>query len=97
MDLVHISQLANQFREKSARCCEGATKGECDRAGSGCRAGKRISLSMRDNAAPAVGPATAQTRQAPAARPLAPARPAPPPQPRQEGFSNRIVIPKVKG
>jgi len=93
--LVHISQLANQFVKNPHDVVKvqqkvNVTVLEVDVAR------KRISLSMRDNAAPAVGTATAQTRQATPARPTAPARPAPPQRPRQEGFSNRIVIPKLK-
>ena len=73
--LVHISQLANQFVKNPHDVVKvqqkvNVTVLEVDVVR------KRISLSMRDNAAPAVGLATAQTRQAPQARPLAPARPA---------------------
>jgi uncharacterized protein len=93
--LVHISQLANQFVKNPHDVVKVQQKVmvtvlEVDAAR------QRISLSMKDGAA-ASGPAATETRQAMPARPTASARPAPAPRPRQEGFSNRIVIPKLKG
>ena len=92
--LVHISQLANQFVKNPHDVVKVQQKVmvtvvEVDAAR------KRISLSMRDNVAPAPGLAATASRQATQTRPTTPARQTPPP--RQEGFSNRIVIPKPKG
>ncbi len=88
--LVHISQLANQFVKNPHDVVKVQQKVmvtvlEVDAAR------KRISLSMRDGAAPTPGPNVVP------ARPAAPARPAPPARPRQEGFSNRLTVPKLKG
>lgn len=94
--LVHISQLANQFVKNPHDVVKVQQKVhvtvlEVDTAR------KRISLSMRDDAAPAPGVAANQARKTTPAQAKAPAKPAPPQKPRQEGFSNRIVIPKLKG
>lgn len=90
--LVHISQLANQFVKNPHDVVKVQQKVmvtvlEVDAAR------KRISLSMRDSAAPVPGPAATPPRQTAPTRSTTP----PPPRPRQEGFSNRLVIPKLKG
>lgn len=94
--LVHISQLANQFVKNPHDVVKvqqkvNVTVLEVDTAR------KRISLSMRDDAAPAPAAGATQARKTMPAQPKAQAKPAPPQKPRQEGFSNRIVIPKLKG
>ena len=94
--LVHVSQLADHFVKNphdvvKVQQTVMVTVIDVDVAR------KRISLSMRENAAPAAGPATTPTRRITPAQPTVPARQAPPPRPRPEGFSNRIVIPKLKG
>jgi protein Tex len=93
--LVHISQLANQFVKNPHDVVKvqqkvSVTVLEVDVAR------KRISLSMRDDAAPAPTAATNQERKTMPVQSKAPAKSAPPQKPRQEGFSNRIVIPTRK-
>jgi uncharacterized protein len=93
--LVHISQLANQFVKNPHDVVKvqqkvSVTVLEVDVAR------KRISLSMRDDTAPAPTAATNQERKTMPVQSKAPAKSAPPQKPRQEGFSNRIVIPTRK-
>ncbi|MBM4258912.1 MAG: RNA-binding transcriptional accessory protein [Deltaproteobacteria bacterium] len=94
--LVHISQLANQFVKNPHDVVKvqqkvNVTVLEVDVAR------KRISLSMRDDAAPVPAEAAKAPRQTTQSRPPQPNWQPPPQKPRQEGFSNRLVIPKLKG
>jgi uncharacterized protein len=81
--LVHISQLANQFVKNPHDVVKVQQKVMVTVVDVDV-ARKRISLSMRDTATPARPPAAPPTRSATPVRP------------RQEGFTNRLTIPKRK-
>jgi protein Tex len=81
--LVHISQLANQFVKNPHDVVKVQQKVMVTVVDVDV-ARKRISLSMRDSATPAPAPA------------VPPPRSSTPARPKQEGFSNRLTIPKRK-